>query len=306
MAQKPHIPEFGKWQNGDNGLYTGYFDNARKGKAGGKMINPNDPQQNPEFFAKETPPAAVKATSSQGRVETNAQGGKTRTTRESEDVRRQNDFPSRQEPTTRRASADSVSHRSDGRGSSRDNSKQPAQRITGLDREGIEKSPRHPSYQAKVGGRVGEDNKPSGNKNGDVRRQNDFPSVQDPATRTTSDPYNQPRSDVRETDNSKRSARQTGTERRGSSGSSPLPERKQSESNPNTGPSRMKSPVNPSTIPRLGDWDESDASGGEAYTGIFERVKEDRIAERANIISMPTPNRQTQERVNTKIRCCFF
>ncbi|KAI3853846.1 hypothetical protein MKX03_001174 [Papaver bracteatum] len=267
MAQKPHVPEFGKWQNGENGQYTAYFDNARKGKTGGKMINPNDPQQNPDIFSKETPQPAVKATSSQGRSETNTQGGKTRSARESEDIRKQNDFPSRQDPATRRASADSLSDRSDGRGRSRDNSRQPAQRISGLDREGIEKSPRHPSYQAKVG----------------------------------------------ETDNSRRAARQTGglPERKASSGSSPLPERRQTERNngaaPNTTPSRMKSPANPSTIPRLGDWDEADASGGEAYTGIFERVKEDRIAERANVISMPTPNRgQTQERVNAKIRCCFF
>ncbi|KAI3980382.1 hypothetical protein MKX01_003921 [Papaver californicum] len=264
MAQKPHVPEFGKWQNAENGQYTAYFDNARKGKTGGKMINPNDPQQNPEFFSRETPPAAVKANSSQGRFESNAQGGKNSSTRESEDIRRQNDFPSRQDPTTRRASADSLSDRSDGRGRSRDNSRQPAQRIAGLDREGIEKSPRHPNYQAKVG----------------------------------------------ETDNSRRPARQTGglPERRGSGGSSPLPERRQPESSNGVypGPSRMKSPANPSTIPRLGDWDETDASGGEAYTGIFERVKEDRIAERATVISMPTPNHQTQERVNTKIRCCFF
>ncbi|XP_026387870.1 RPM1-interacting protein 4-like [Papaver somniferum] len=266
MAQKPHVPEFGKWQNGENGQYTAYFDNARKGKTGGKMINPNDPQQNPESFSKETPPPAVKATSSQGRFETNTHGGKNRSTGESEDIRRHNDFPSRQDPTTRRASADSLSDRSDGRGRSRDNSRQAAQRVSGLDREGIEKSPRHQSYQAKVG----------------------------------------------ETDNSRRAARQTGglPERRGSSGSSPLPERRQTESNngatPNTTPSRMKSPANPSTIPRLGDWDETDASGGEAYTGIFERVKEDRIAERANVISMPSPNHQSQERVNAKIRCCFF
>ncbi|KAI3986148.1 hypothetical protein MKX01_002412 [Papaver californicum] len=261
MAQKPHVPEFGKWQNGENGQYTAYFDNARKGKTGGKMINPNDPHQNPEFFTRETPPAAVKAYPSQGRFESNAQGVKNRSNRVSEDIRRQNDFPSREDPTTRRVSADSLSDRSDGRGRSRDNSRQPAQRIAGLDREGIEKSPRHPSYQAKAG----------------------------------------------ETDNSRRPARQTGglPERRGSSGSSPLPERRQPESS-NGGPSRMKSPANPSTIPRLGDWDETDASGGEAYTGIFERVKEDRIAERKTVISMPTPNHQTQERVNAKIRCCFF
>ncbi|KAI3831695.1 hypothetical protein MKX03_001951, partial [Papaver bracteatum] len=41
-------------------------------------------------------------------------------------------------------------------------------------------------------------------------------------------------------------------------------------------------PANPSTIPRLGDWDVIDASGGDAYSGIFERVKEDIIVEKEN------------------------
>ncbi|XP_075081978.1 RPM1-interacting protein 4-like isoform X2 [Nicotiana tabacum] len=44
-----HVPKFGNW-DGDNVPYTTYFENARKGK-GGKMINPNDPEENPEAFA---------------------------------------------------------------------------------------------------------------------------------------------------------------------------------------------------------------------------------------------------------------
>nr|XP_018633581.2 RPM1-interacting protein 4-like isoform X1 [Nicotiana tomentosiformis] len=49
MAQGSHVPKFGNW-DGDNVPYTTYFENARKGK-GGKMINPNDPEENPEAFA---------------------------------------------------------------------------------------------------------------------------------------------------------------------------------------------------------------------------------------------------------------
>ncbi|XP_019259819.1 PREDICTED: RPM1-interacting protein 4-like [Nicotiana attenuata] len=49
MAQGSHVPKFGNW-DGDNVPYTAYFENARKGK-GGKMINPNDPEENPEAFA---------------------------------------------------------------------------------------------------------------------------------------------------------------------------------------------------------------------------------------------------------------
>ncbi|KAF5784751.1 putative RPM1-interacting protein 4/NOI4 [Helianthus annuus] len=50
---RPTVPKFGNWGE-DDVPYTVYFDKARKGKSGGKMINPNDPQENPEMFA---PPA---------------------------------------------------------------------------------------------------------------------------------------------------------------------------------------------------------------------------------------------------------
>ncbi|CAN4114684.1 unnamed protein product [Withania somnifera] len=45
-----HVPKFGNW-DGENVPYTAYFENARKGNKGSKMINPNDPQENPEAFA---------------------------------------------------------------------------------------------------------------------------------------------------------------------------------------------------------------------------------------------------------------
>ncbi|CAA2956769.1 RPM1-interacting protein 4-like isoform X2 [Olea europaea var. sylvestris] len=46
---RSHVPKFGNWE-GDNVPYTAYFENARKEKTGGVMINPNDPEQNPEAF----------------------------------------------------------------------------------------------------------------------------------------------------------------------------------------------------------------------------------------------------------------
>ncbi|CAN4126925.1 unnamed protein product [Withania somnifera] len=45
-----HVPKFGNWDS-ENVPYTAYFENARKGNKGGKMINPNDPEENPEAFA---------------------------------------------------------------------------------------------------------------------------------------------------------------------------------------------------------------------------------------------------------------
>ncbi|XP_068669485.1 RPM1-interacting protein 4-like isoform X2 [Aristolochia californica] len=49
MAQHSHVPKFGNWER-ENVPYTMYFENARKEKVGGKMMNPNDPEQNPEAF----------------------------------------------------------------------------------------------------------------------------------------------------------------------------------------------------------------------------------------------------------------
>ncbi|GJX53058.1 RPM1-interacting protein 4-like protein [Tanacetum coccineum] len=49
QQQRSHIPKFGSW-DADNVPYTTYFENARKDKGSGVMINPNDPEQNPEAF----------------------------------------------------------------------------------------------------------------------------------------------------------------------------------------------------------------------------------------------------------------
>jgi RPM1-interacting protein 4 len=58
MAQqnKAHVPKFGNWDNAGNVPYTVYFENARKGK-GGRMINPNDPAENPEAFSSAVAPS---------------------------------------------------------------------------------------------------------------------------------------------------------------------------------------------------------------------------------------------------------
>lgn len=59
MAQRPVVPQFGNWDSEDNVPYTVYFEKARKGRNVGKMINPNDPMQNPGMF----PPSAQVAPS---------------------------------------------------------------------------------------------------------------------------------------------------------------------------------------------------------------------------------------------------
>ncbi|XP_028126346.1 RPM1-interacting protein 4-like isoform X1 [Camellia sinensis] len=47
--QRSHVPKFGNWES-DNIPYTAYFENARKERASGVMMNPNDPEENPEAF----------------------------------------------------------------------------------------------------------------------------------------------------------------------------------------------------------------------------------------------------------------
>ncbi|KAM3328053.1 RPM1-interacting protein 4 isoform X2 [Capsicum galapagoense] len=45
-----HVPKFGNW-DGENVPYTACFETARKANKGSKMMNPNDPEENPEAFA---------------------------------------------------------------------------------------------------------------------------------------------------------------------------------------------------------------------------------------------------------------
>jgi RPM1-interacting protein 4 len=56
QQNKAHVPKFGNWDNAGNVPYTVYFENARKGK-GGRMINPNDPAENPEAFSSAVAPS---------------------------------------------------------------------------------------------------------------------------------------------------------------------------------------------------------------------------------------------------------
>ncbi|CAA7407060.1 unnamed protein product [Spirodela intermedia] len=50
MAQRSHVPKFGNWEK-EHVQYTVFFENARVKKgAGGSLINPNDPEENPSAF----------------------------------------------------------------------------------------------------------------------------------------------------------------------------------------------------------------------------------------------------------------
>lgn len=49
--QRSHVPAFGNWESEGNVPYTVFFDKARKGKGGGPIRNPNDPEEYPDMFS---------------------------------------------------------------------------------------------------------------------------------------------------------------------------------------------------------------------------------------------------------------
>lgn len=136
------MPKFGNWGNEDNTPYTVVFENARKNR-GGKMINPNDPQENPDMFPNVAPSSRPKTppTEEPMGMETARQTNKRRVSKEDGDFRASS--PARNEPTTHQ-------RHGGGRGS---NSGRPSRQSGGSDHS-IAKSPLHPNSQAKISGRV--------------------------------------------------------------------------------------------------------------------------------------------------------
>lgn len=51
QQQRSHVPPFGNWENEGNVPYTVFFDKARKGRGGGPIRNPNDPEEYPDMFS---------------------------------------------------------------------------------------------------------------------------------------------------------------------------------------------------------------------------------------------------------------
>ncbi|KAM3373819.1 RPM1-interacting protein 4 isoform X1 [Capsicum galapagoense] len=117
---RPNVPKFGNWDSENNTPYTVVFENARKTR-GGKMINPNDPQENPDMFPNVAPPSRPKIQAEEP--------NKRRVSREEGDFRAYSP------------------QRNGGRGS---NSGRPSRHSGGSDHS-IAKSPLHPSSQAKTG-----------------------------------------------------------------------------------------------------------------------------------------------------------
>lgn len=141
---RPTVPKFGNWESEDNVPYTIYFDKARKGKTGGKMINPNDPQENPEMFAHiKTPPHPASRPRSYTEPEEPVHRPHDRRV-----SREESEYPPPNDNTGRRTSGGSA-HQRGGQGVV---AGRQAKGSVGSD-QSFDKSPLHPHYQAKVGGK---------------------------------------------------------------------------------------------------------------------------------------------------------
>ncbi|KAJ9176591.1 hypothetical protein P3X46_011887 [Hevea brasiliensis] len=160
MAQHSHVPKFGNWESEENVPYTAYFEKARKGRGEGKMINPNDPQENPDLGSDFE--ASAQAPSSGGGVvseEPTGQGAvrrahERRRSREDGDLRRFTDSPARHDNMNRRASNELAPQRYGGRGVSYGENQRrtgrPSAQSIGSDNS-MEQSPLH--HKAKISGR---------------------------------------------------------------------------------------------------------------------------------------------------------
>ncbi|XVF32167.1 hypothetical protein REPUB_Repub17cG0058400 [Reevesia pubescens] len=155
MAQRSHVPKFGNWEGEENVPYTAFFDKARQGRSGGKIINPNDPQESPDhdYVA---PTGAPPASRAKPELDEPVGHGPARRahergrSREEGDLRQYADSPGRHESVNRRASGDSTPSRY-GRGvSSGEAPKRPTRPSVGSEYS-IEKSPLH--HQARGTGR---------------------------------------------------------------------------------------------------------------------------------------------------------
>ncbi|KAD4584363.1 hypothetical protein E3N88_21964 [Mikania micrantha] len=146
--KRPNVPKFGNWENEGNALYTTYFNEARKGKAGGKMINPNDPQENPEMFADKTqPPPAPKA---QPHTQPDDHVHKRPVPPIHEhQVSREEEHPAPNDNLSRKNPA---AHQRGGQGPAATGRQ--VKHSAGSD-QSFERSPLHPHYQAKVTGKGG-------------------------------------------------------------------------------------------------------------------------------------------------------
>ncbi|KZV25708.1 hypothetical protein F511_04769 [Dorcoceras hygrometricum] len=155
---RANVPKFGNWESEDNVPYTVYFDKARKTR-GGKVVNPNDPQENPEVFenvdSSPLPPpiAHVSQSSSRNLPEEPIVKGEVKPSpehgvaREDAGVMQSSNPAARNENTSQKAAKESNY-------GARKPKPTRSPRPSAGSEQSFDRSPLHPQ-QVKVGGRVG-------------------------------------------------------------------------------------------------------------------------------------------------------
>ncbi|XP_061358315.1 RPM1-interacting protein 4-like isoform X2 [Gastrolobium bilobum] len=145
-TQRSHVPKFGNWESGENVPYTVYFDKARQGRPGAKMINPNDPEENLDSVLENSSSADPEDPSGGPAISTH----ELQKSKEDGDPKHFIDSPARHDNVGNRTASDSA-HRPGGHGvGSADTRRRPSRQSTGSEYS-VERSPLH--RQAKAPGR---------------------------------------------------------------------------------------------------------------------------------------------------------
>ncbi|XP_015892585.3 RPM1-interacting protein 4 [Ziziphus jujuba] len=154
--QRSHVPKFGNWESEENVPYTAYFDKARKGRTGTKIINPNDPAENPDIL---NYGSSAGAPTSRARPEQEKPVGhgavrpahERQRSREDDDLRQFVNSPAHHDNLGRKAVNDSAHQQHGARGtSSGETYRRPVRQSAGSE-QSIERSPIH--RHARVSGR---------------------------------------------------------------------------------------------------------------------------------------------------------
>ncbi|XP_073283890.1 RPM1-interacting protein 4-like [Primulina huaijiensis] len=273
--ERAKVPQFGNWES-EEIPYTICFDNARKGKKSGQLLQ-ND----------------------QGNLEIQSKGNKLSSaaspkhellsSQEEGDIRITSHSPLRPNLTVHKSSIE-PSHKFHGRGQP-GNIKQESEAFKALDTHGSWHDTR----------KIREE--------GDMRRFTDSPLHNEIAGRRPSSGNNTPSRVSRQSAGSNRSVEpsplhphsQGRVGGKNSGFSSPSWERKAtSESShslaPSTpGRSRLRSvakgddtPDKSPAIPKFGEWDETNPASAEEYSHIFSRVREEKNSDTGKVPVMPT------------------
>ncbi|KAE8681725.1 transaldolase-like [Hibiscus syriacus] len=253
QQQRSHVPKFGNWEGEENVPYTIYFDKARQGRSGGKIVNPNDPQENLDLHQDFVAPARSNpASRTNPEVDESVGQGPARRGHERQRSGEEGypkqyaDSPTRHDNVNRRASGDTTPSRY-GRGvSSGEVTKRPARSSIGSENS-LEKSPLH--HQARVTGRgsmpspAWEGKTSYDSSHGTPGRSRLRPSARGDESVSHSSSFHF--ITIHDMNLEKECI-------------ADLP------------------PDKSAAVPKFGDWDESNPASADGYTHIFNKVREER------------------------------